>query len=370
VDVELLDQIDRLVEGLCPCGAEPRDGSAYCSYDCEPNHVSIHTDQRETGEYATPMRWRPDLVNSADDTDLVLIAGGEYYEGDWNAQVFRRGEEADGVWHLRLDDGCRFVGVDVDRRANPPEGFGVMLCAKWAALERELGNSRHVEADPWADVMSTRAEGFGWRIMSAAEIWARLGFPDRPAGIVSMAPVGTDLNDRTAWTDLGAIADDGLTWGDTDICTGPLDWSTTDRGPITMTLDNRYGAFCPSCADAGTVAHYDIEIDAPEGVPLLDALVAAESEAALRERARILAEQSPGLAFSGLGERIGDALEELGRTMRPAFEAFSRDVARRFAQPPPEPDHPMLAAIEARRNRNTGPEQRQRAPRQINPRRR
>lgn len=351
MDVELLDQIDRVIANLCPCGAEPRDGSAYCSYDCEPNHVSVHTDERETGEYATPMRWRPDLVSAADDSDRIPL-GPPWRRGRFNAQTFEYPDN--DRLHLRLDDGHRFVGVDVD-------GFHVAngdIKAAWERLERELGNSRHVEANPWADVLGDDED---WRLTDAEMLL--VSDPSFPAWLCEAVDNATAhyYAERLARS---GEADPRLS-GSVFIAS-----PEADGGSVAMTLDNRYGALRPSRADGGMVTPYDIEIDAPEGVPLLDALVVAQSGAALRERARLLAEQSPGLAYSRLGERIGDALEELGRAMRPAFEAFSRGVARRFPQPQPEPDHPMLAAIEARRNRNTGPEQRQRAPRQINPRRR
>jgi hypothetical protein len=360
VNVELLDQIDRLVDGLCPCGAEPRDGSAYCSYDCEPNHVSVHTDQREFGEYATPMRWRPDLVTGVDDTGLDPVeppAGMENfgYDGVHNVTLFRRAGTS--RWHLRLDDGHRFVGADIDPAGSPDE-VQRQVSGTWERLERELGNSRHVEVDPWADALGDDED---WRLTDAEMLLvSNPSFPSWLSGAVDNA---------TAHYYAERLARSG---GVDPRLSGSVFVASpeADRGPVTMTPDNRYGAFRLSRADGGLITHYEIELDAPEGVPLLDALVVAQSGAALRERARLLAEQSPGLAFSRLGERIGDALEELGRTMRPAFEAFNRDAARRFPQPHPEPDTPMLAAIEARRNRNTGPEQRQRAPRQINPRRR
>jgi hypothetical protein len=358
VDVELLDQIDRLVEGFCPCGAEPRDGSAYCGYDCEPNHVSIHTDQRETGEYATPMRWRPDMVTEADDTALTLIA--EFPIRRLNAQISER-VDSDAL-HLRLDDGHRYVGLDLvaEQAGDPqvPAGLRRELDPIWERLERELTNSRHVEADPWADVLGDDED---WRLTDAEMLL--VSNPAFPAWLSEA------VDNATAHHYAERLARSG---GADPRLSGSVFSASpeADRGRVTMTLDNRYAAFRPSRADAGMVTQHEIEIDAPEGVPLLDALVVAQSGAALRGRARILAEQSPGSAFSGLRERIGGALEELGRSLRPAVEAFSRDVARHFPQPPPEPDHPMLTAIEARRNRNTGPEQRLRAPRQINPRRR
>lgn len=371
---DVLTAIDRATSGLCPCGADPRDGSAYCSDDCVPNYRGVHTSSDTDG---TQMRWRPDLVTEVDDSGMELIH--EFRRGRFHAQAFVYGHDAQPAGHLRLDDGHRFVSVNVDDQA-----LSGNLNDIWDRLERELTDSQYAEPDPWADanwrltdseIRLVTNPAFHRRLSEAVdrveeEVFAtgvaRSGEADpRLRGSVFVAPVEADLRNPSVWAEVGTVAVDGLNWGDTDTCSGPPVWGTTDRGPVTMTLDNRYGAFRPSFADVGTVTHYDIEIDAPEGLPLLDALVAVESEAALRERARILAEQSRGLAYSRLGEQIGWALEELGRTMRPALEALGRS----FPQPRPEPDHPMLAAIEARRNRNTGPEQRLRPPRQLNPRR-
>ncbi|GFJ79505.1 hypothetical protein [Phytohabitans houttuyneae] len=141
----LLGRIDAAVDGLCPCGAEPREGSAYCSSDCEPTHISRDTDTNGPGQVsgqhgvATAMRWRPDLVLDAPDEDLTPIGVGERLNvGDGLFRsAFRR---ADGTVHLRLDDGHRFVGCDIPAGAEVPAAYG----EAWERLERELTNHRHL----------------------------------------------------------------------------------------------------------------------------------------------------------------------------------------------------------------------------------
>lgn len=147
----ILDRIDATLDNRCPCGADPRPDSAYCSYDCEPTHVAADTDPRSEGAYATPMRWRPDLVNANDDTNLTPVTAfgdphGDY-TGRYNAQVFRYTDRP-GTWHLRLDNGHRYVGLNIteDEVYNAPN-LTVLLSDMWARLERELDNTRHLEAE-------------------------------------------------------------------------------------------------------------------------------------------------------------------------------------------------------------------------------
>lgn len=45
----ILDLIDRAVDGLCACGSPPADGSVYCSDDCRPTHIAEDTDRRMAG---------------------------------------------------------------------------------------------------------------------------------------------------------------------------------------------------------------------------------------------------------------------------------------------------------------------------------
>lgn len=68
--MDVLRDIDRAIDGLCPCGAGPRPGSAYCSDDCVPTHRSADTTSDIDG---TAMRWRPDLVTETEDIGLTLV---------------------------------------------------------------------------------------------------------------------------------------------------------------------------------------------------------------------------------------------------------------------------------------------------------
>ncbi|MFI1194065.1 hypothetical protein ACH4T9_12520 [Micromonospora sp. NPDC020750] len=145
----ILDRIDNALDGCCPCGAQPRTGSPYCSPDCEPTHLAADTDTRTTGHYATPMRWRPDLVTAADDPDLIPVnATRTGYTGRHNTSVFERASDPT-VWHLRLDNGHRYVGCDLHGMGTPDGIISIEQTARihdtWQRLERELGNTRHLE---------------------------------------------------------------------------------------------------------------------------------------------------------------------------------------------------------------------------------
>lgn len=146
--MELLDRIDRAVNGECPCGAEPREGSAYCSDDCTPTHISDDTDQ-----YATGVRWRPDLVTAHDDSSLRLWTHRQ--RGSFTAATYQYADDLDQDRltrvHQRLDDGHRYVGCDVafDGR------YVIRSEEAWQRLERELADSQRLDpdGDPWADAM-------------------------------------------------------------------------------------------------------------------------------------------------------------------------------------------------------------------------
>lgn len=144
----ILDRIDNTIAGLCPCGATPRDDSPYCSADCEPTHRAA-----DTGHSA--MRWRPDLVTAADDSDLipigVVVRAADTVairEGRHNATMYQRATNPT-VWHLRLDDGHRYVGCDLANMGAPDGIISTEQTARihhtWQRLERELGDRRRTE---------------------------------------------------------------------------------------------------------------------------------------------------------------------------------------------------------------------------------
>lgn len=232
----MLDRIDRVIDGLCPCGAPPRDGSAYCGDDCTPTHIARHTDTSQPGEHgaqSTPMRWRPDLVTETDDTGLIpLDAAHTGYAGPHHAQIFQRDAT---TWHLRLDDGHRYVGADLHDVPQEPildAEFVARVMAKWSALERELGNTRHL--DPWADVVSSWHRAIdAWNRAAAdadealseryrAEHVLAGGTDPRVEGTVFIAPTGTDPGQRSEWAVLGTMVNDGL-------C---IDWAAEYRAAV------------------------------------------------------------------------------------------------------------------------------------------
>lgn len=136
-----LTAVDNAVAGLCPCGAQPRPGSAYCSEDCRPSHVGPDTDAWRDGG-PTGMRWRPDLVTAFDDSGLVL---------DWERAfsaaglVCRTYRSDDGRLFARLDDGHRWVGMWLaDSDTDTVRGADQM----WDRLERELSDCRRLDPTP------------------------------------------------------------------------------------------------------------------------------------------------------------------------------------------------------------------------------
>lgn len=145
----LAERIDRAIDGLCPCGNSPdQEYAPYCSYDCVPNTAADDTDTGGPGwrpegfSQPTPMRWRPDLVTATtEDPDLEprlsrALRGNRYW-----TEVFRR--RSTGALHLRLDDGYRFVGVDLEADEDDAK-----LERIWVRLERQLTSESALDPEP------------------------------------------------------------------------------------------------------------------------------------------------------------------------------------------------------------------------------
>ncbi len=203
---DILDRIDNTIGGLCPCGATPRAGSPYCSSDCEPTHSTAHTGY-------SAMRCRPDLVTAHDDADLIevdVIRAAETVatrEGRHNARIYQRASDPT-VWHLRLDDGHRYVGCDLADMGVDSETISteqtVRIHDAWRRLERELTDTRRTVADAylyasrWAPLSAT-----GWRRLCQA--CGQHGIPrhgrrpvhtGRPAALLTdPAPFMRDIED-------------------------------------------------------------------------------------------------------------------------------------------------------------------------------
>ncbi len=177
VEADIVDQIDAAITGLCGCGCgEPLTTDSVSAWFIDADHQQHWHRQQTTDpaavEYsrpapaglATPMRWRPDLVTAADNSDLTLI--GQQRRGRLNASLYRR-RGASSVMHLRLDDGNRFVGADVDTSTiGGYDGTPLWDHPTWERLERDLADSRRTvpdpaydhDGDPWADLAAMRSE--------------------------------------------------------------------------------------------------------------------------------------------------------------------------------------------------------------------
>lgn len=236
---DVLNRIDNTLADLCPCGDQPRPGSAYCSYDCEPTWRGQHTTTSDTA-----MRWRPDLVTEDDNT--VREPVDEFRRGPHQARVFTN---PTGGVHCRLDDGNRYVGLDVDEHQ-----AHLSLEPVWERLERELGDPRlSLPGDPWDDVMSSpqRMTEMTAGIIDAMLNRAMQDWPPADLGSAYIAPFPLEVEQPHRLRGVGET--------------------------LTNWLDNSTGRFEPD------------QVDLPGG-PLLDGLVGAEAEAQLRARAREIGE--------------------------------------------------------------------------------
>ncbi len=338
----ILDRIDNTIAGdVCPCGASPRPGSAYCSPDCEPTHIARDTDRRQAGDFATPMRWRPDMVTEADHDHLIQV--DSYARGNgFTATVYRN--DATGQIRYRLDDGFRFVALDLD---DEPGMTPAARRDTWAKLERQLTDDRLTEpaGDPWNDVhtdwVSSWCRHVGRRIDdmvlgravedAAAGDTVRVALHTSPPAQPGRVMIGVP-DDPGTWRDLGHADDDGITYDEPPLtpreftqtfafssmsaanaallfgdweyrqtwlpqADGESIWSPAEMAeagagacqPCDLRLPVSGRTCSPLRCDAGEAlgSIWDSRDDGDTG-PLLDLLVRAQAEASLRERARRL----------------------------------------------------------------------------------
>lgn len=315
---DLLGRLDAAIDGLCPCGAAPRPGSAYCSYDCEPNHRSIHSQAETDG---TQMRWRPDLVTAQDATGLTPFDHPALYGGLHNAQIF---EHPDGRLHLRLDDGHRYIGCDIPAETYWAARETRALDDRWDALERELGKTRHLEPQP--------------ELLEVA-LWGRPGqhLYGWPNGNQWVAARGHTITGRAH----GPIRENQAVYIYDDAHHGGSDHNPDPPERLPRSWDR----IQPEPGSAWSLTSSN---------PLADIQAFMASRAAVNP-SYWLYELSGTAAYL---DAVEDAMLQIQTT------------GNAYIQTEPAPKHPMLAAIEARRHRNTGPTQSPRAPRNLGPRRR
>ncbi|RKR92806.1 hypothetical protein BDK92_7288 [Micromonospora pisi] len=186
---DTLDQIDAAINNLCACGCgrplSPDGESAYFrSANCQArwhnaqahNPREVYTSEDPDYQYPDgPARWRPDLVTAADDTGLTPLGSQTWYTGRFQAQIF----EHDGTdaWHLRLNDGHRYVGTDladVGGRQDPvTDELVTRIGEVWRRLERELTNRDHTVADDRLPLTSLDLSNLfpGMSLVASQAIW-------------------------------------------------------------------------------------------------------------------------------------------------------------------------------------------------------
>lgn len=283
---DVLVAIDAATGGLCACGCQrPLDPNGASAYFFNADCQRLWNEARAVRPYevhgsqwvdSDQMRWRPDLVSEAPDEGLEL-RGRPFRRGRFTAQMFTR-TDRHGI-HLRLDDGNRFVGVDVTTEfAEDPNA----LEEAWGRLERELGDQRRLI--PSADRPHRQAATW-----DEVHVWPAVVADQLRAGLLT-----------------------------------PLQAATLCQ---------------PDRPTAGRVTHFTTVRDIQAHL----------------DRART--------SVAAINEEVRAAVEAISRACCVPESMLHEAHANE--------DHPMLQAIEARRQRqNSGPPERRRAPRRIDPPRR
>ncbi|WP_431881800.1 hypothetical protein [Micromonospora chalcea] len=184
---DILSRIQSVLDGTCAhCGEQLRpDGPSdvYCDDRCQ-RQAALNQARRVAEVQQRPdaarypgdigsMNWRPELVSQALPEDLEPVAEpcedlayrpsrlADPFALPLTGTVFRRAGRP--AYHLRLDDGHRFVGKDLtDATLAATDGDLAAAAARtWAALERELTDARHAEPAPARSATNSPA-GLVW----------------------------------------------------------------------------------------------------------------------------------------------------------------------------------------------------------------
>lgn len=167
---DVLAAIDAATEERCCCGCgTPLPADSASAYFASPDCQRAWNERQATNPAAVrgstsvdrdQARWRPELLTDEPDDLRLLDAAPGSYTGSLFATVFERTDG--GLWHLRLHDGNRFVGVDFNPDPADPQE---RLAEAWLRLERELTDPRRLaEDDPFERLyLDGVVTAFQWR---------------------------------------------------------------------------------------------------------------------------------------------------------------------------------------------------------------
>lgn len=202
-DTDVLQQIDAMVEGRCagPGCSMPLTADSlsawWCSPECQTAYHRQGTIRPEevrgsSGVAPDEARWRPDLVDVLDDSDLELLDRHHRDDTGLNYCVYTRRSNP-ALAHLRVDDGHRFVGMDVEWAqpwaSGPSEAF--------RRLERELTDHRRLDPDlgtrapnSWSHVLRRMGEVFDREVLRS-EAGRSDGLAERVEAYAAALAAGT-----------------------------------------------------------------------------------------------------------------------------------------------------------------------------------
>lgn len=253
--------IDAALDQRCGHCGERIPPSSPSAYFCDDEHqlawtreqatdvASVEHSEDPTYRYPHgPMRWVPGLVSDEPDADLetvtdvpeVLRYGGGLR---LNPTIYRR--RGTVVWHLRLDDGYRYAGRDLD------DGLADTAPRVWASLERELRNPSRVE--PIERYLPQQSERV-WLYPLAGEVQPRVHLRPGLTGLDSQAGGGLRSPSEAVWREHWRGTSAGEYWPTNRRCPWCLRYGPARPGQygtpifgdrITRTSDSRW--WCGGC---------------------------------------------------------------------------------------------------------------------------